>query len=132
MKDHCEKKRKIPVRKNGITKILEELCSLKRESLIANEKIICLINKMEVRIMSIISDFAARQNAYNDKLDQAHSGLTDDIQAMKEIIEKFQNTPGAITPEDQALLDELETRAATAVAKAEALDNLTPPAPPVE
>lgn len=73
---------------------------------------------------------AAKQNAHNDKLDAAHASLAADIQFLSDKITELQNTAGQITPEDQAILDALEARAATAVAKAEALDALTPPAPP--
>lgn len=77
--------------------------------------------------MSKISEFAEKQKAFNDRLDVAISGVTSDIAELNTKIEELQNTPGEITAEDQALLDELQTRIEALTAKAEALDALTPP-----
>lgn len=81
--------------------------------------------------MSAISEFSAKQNAHNDRVDAAINGVATDVKFLQDTIEKLQGTPGAITPEDQALLDQLEARADATAAKLEALDALTPPAPPV-
>ena len=97
------------------------------------------------KIMSVISDFAAKQAAFNkrqgDAVDAAVAsvtGLSTDIQALADKITELQNSPGAITPEDQALLNEAETQGDALAAKVEALSNslsaldaLNPPAPPV-
>jgi hypothetical protein len=89
------------------------------------------LKEMEIRIMSAISDFATKQNAFNDRLDSSIQGLTDDVQFMTDQIAKLQASAGTVTPEDQALLDGLEARIAAATTKLEALDALTPPKPPV-
>jgi chromosome segregation ATPase len=83
------------------------------------------------RHMSAISDFAAKQSAFNARIDSAVDGLTQDIAEMNAKIQELQNTPGAITPEDQGLLDELQQRGEGMAQKLEALDALHPPAPPV-
>lgn len=80
------------------------------------------------KIMSKISDFAAKQNAFNDRLDAAITGLQGDIKTLNDAIQKLQTSQGQITPEDQALLDQIEARADGIATKLEALDNLTPPA----
>lgn len=80
--------------------------------------------------MSAISDFAAKQNAFNDRIDAAVTGLQSDIDALNAEILKLQNSPGTITPEDQASLDALQARGEAIAAKLEALDALTPPTPP--
>lgn len=80
--------------------------------------------------MSSISDFAAKQNAFNDRQATAIDGLVGDVKSLNDKIEELQNSPGAITPEDQALLDALEVRADAMTAKIEALDAQTPPAVP--
>ncbi len=90
----------------------------------------CDLEQTERTIMSAISDFAAKQKAFNDRQDTAVSGLTADVEALNKKIEELQNSPGAITPEDQALLNDLETRGDAITAKLEALDALTPPVPP--
>ena len=88
------------------------------------------INERLDKIMSAISDFAAKQNAFNDRQDAAVEGLTTDVNALKAEIQKLQNSPGTITPEDQASLDSLQARAEGIATKLEALDALTPPTPP--
>lgn len=80
--------------------------------------------------MSQISNFAARQNAFNDRLDVAVTGLQGDIKSLNEAIQKLQDSQGQVTPEDQALLDQIEARGDQLASKLEALDALTPPAAP--
>lgn len=86
---------------------------------------------MERILMSKISDFATAQNAFNDQIDAAVTGLQGDIQALNDKITELQNSPGEITPEDQALLDTLQTRAEGIATKLTALDALTEAAPTV-
>ena len=81
--------------------------------------------------MSAISDFAAKQLAFNDRMNNAIAGLVGDVQMLNDAIAALQASAGAITPEDQALLNELEVAGDIMAAKLEALDNLTPPTPPV-
>ncbi len=80
--------------------------------------------------MSAISDFATKQNAFNDRIDVAVTDLQGDIEALNAEILKLQNSAGQITPEDQALLDGIQTRSEGIATKLEALDALTPPTPP--
>jgi DNA repair exonuclease SbcCD ATPase subunit len=79
-----------------------------------------------------ISEFAAKLTAFNDRVDVAITGLSEDVQALTNKITELQNTPGAITPEDQALLDAIETRTETITTKLEALNALNEnvPTPP--
>lgn len=94
--------------------------------------------------MSAVSDFVQKQKAFNDRqsaaidtVATATAGLAGDIEALNKKIEELQNSPGDITPEDQALLDELTTlgeglaaKAEAAAAAAKALDDANPPTPP--
>ncbi len=80
--------------------------------------------------MSVISDYAAKVNAFQDRVDTAITGIGGDIDALNAEILKLQNTSGAITPEDQALLDGIQARSEAIATKLEALDALTPPPPP--
>ncbi len=86
--------------------------------------------KTRSEIMSKISEFADKQNAHNDKIDAAISGLTGDIQALNDLIKQLQESNGEITPEDQALLDALDARGQAIETKLEALDALNPPPVP--
>lgn len=81
--------------------------------------------------MSKISEFSERQNAFNDRVDAAVDGLVEDVAGLKGEIVKLQTTPGPISPEDQALLDGIESRTNAIAAKIEALDAETPPVVPV-
>lgn len=83
-----------------------------------------------IKIMSAISDFAAAQAAFNDRMDTAITGLQGDVANLNEQIAALQATQGAITPEDQALLDGIQARAQGITDKLEALDGLTAPVPP--
>jgi len=115
-----------------LLKIIENICLVKKEIRCTEKTLIHEIEKLEEKIMSKISEFAAKVNAHNDKMDTAIGGLTDDVQDLKDLVQQLQNTQGEITAEDQALLDAIETRSGTIAAKLEALDALTPPPPPVE
>ncbi len=85
------------------------------------------LHNLKIIIMSAISEFATKQNAFNDRMDKSIEGLTQDVQTLKDLIVQLQNTPGQITPEDQALLDNIEARSDVIATKLEALDALTPP-----
>jgi hypothetical protein len=78
-------------------------------------------------IMSAISEFAAKQNAFNTRLDAALAGIGSDIKTLNDKIAELQGSPGEVTPEDQALLDSLQTSAEALAAKFEAVDAMTPP-----
>lgn len=83
--------------------------------------------------MSAISDFSTKVNAAFDQIGTAVDGLTADVTSLKSDIAKLQASAGAITPEDQALLDGIEARAESASTKLTALDGLTvPPVAPTE
>lgn len=110
----------------SIAKLAEELRNQNTQQAVLNR-----IAQLETKIMSAISDFAAKQNEFNNRQDAAIQGLTDDIKVLNDKITELQNTAGQITPEDQALLDAIQARAEAATAKLEALDALTPPKPPV-
>lgn len=76
------------------------------------------LKRMENRIMSAIGDWSAK---VGPKLDRIQTGL-DAVQAL---VEQLQNSPGAITPEDQALLDQIETKVDAIASDADSV-----PAPP--
>jgi peptidoglycan hydrolase CwlO-like protein len=88
------------------------------------------INQKQGQLMSAISDFAARQTAFNGRIDAAVTGLQGDVKFLQDKIDELQNSAGQITPEDQALLDDIDARADAVATKLEALDALTPPTPP--
>lgn len=83
----------------------------------------------KVRIMaSAISDFSDRVTKAFDEIGasvdaavQSLAGVAKDVTDLKALIDKLQNTPGAITPEDQALLDQAQAKADLLVTKTAAL-----------
>jgi hypothetical protein len=82
--------------------------------------------KLGEQIMQAIQDFVAAQNAFNDKMDIAIDDIQADIKFLNDQIAALQ-----LTPEDQAALDALKARAQAMADKLDALDALTPPAPPI-
>jgi hypothetical protein len=90
------------------------------------------LTHVERHVMSAISDFATAQKAHNDRVDAALTGLSGDIDTLNATIATLQGTQGAITAEDQTLLDTLQAQGEALAARIEAADALTPPAvPPV-
>jgi hypothetical protein len=81
---------------------------------------------MEERIVSAISESAARTTAFLNAISTGIDGLTADIEALKALIEQLQNSPGGITPEDQGILDQMEALAGTLADRIAALDAETP------
>jgi len=80
--------------------------------------------------MSAIKDYGDKVTAFLDRQDAAITGVSGDVDFLVAEIKRLQGTAGAITPEDQAILDGIQARAEAAATKLEALDALTPPPPP--
>lgn len=91
--------------------------------------LLAILHKLET-IMTAISDFAARVTAFMDRQDVAVADLQGDVKSLEDQIAALQASAGAITPEDQALLDGIQARASTVADKLDALDALTPPVVP--
>jgi len=89
------------------------------------------LKEMENRIMSAISDFGNAVNAKFDELGTAVDGVAADVDFLKAEIKKLQDNPGPISPEDQAILDGIQTRVGGLSDKVKALDAATenPPTP---
>ncbi len=80
--------------------------------------------------MSAISDFAAKQKAHNDAISAGIDGIATDVKTLNDKITALQNSPGTITPEDQATLDQLDATGQALADKVKAVDDLTPPPVP--
>jgi len=85
------------------------------------------LKELENRIMSAIKTSGAAITAHLQRVDAGLTAIAADIAQLKELIVTLQNSPGPISAEDQATLDELETLAGSLATRAEALDALTPP-----
>lgn len=99
----------------------------------SQERFLQILTTLQI-IMSKISEFADKQNAHNDAIDSAVSGLTGDIKSLNDKIAELQASAGTVTPEDQALLDAIEARGQSIADKLAALDAQTEnaPVPPTE
>lgn len=90
--------------------------------------------KVEKRIMATVTEaiaaFAAQMQTYNDAEDAAITALQGDVANLNAQIAALQNSPGQMTASDQALLDNIQARAATISTNLAALDSLTPPVVP--
>lgn len=95
------------------------------------DQVLTALTKIGADIMTAISDFATKQMAHNDRMGMAIDGIVADIVALNAKIAELQNSAGTVTPEDQALLDQLESQGDTLATKAEALDAMAPPPTPV-
>ncbi len=80
--------------------------------------------------MTPIAAFAEKVNAFADRVDAAVTGISGDVDALNAKIVELQNSPGAISAEDQASLDAIQARGEALATKVEALDALTVPTPP--
>lgn len=127
-------------------------------AILNNSAVLTRIAEMETRIMSKITEFAAAQKAFNEATAAATdslvasaeaqatatAGIAGDIDALNAKILELQNSQGGVTPEDQALLDDLQTQGAALQARVksaadasaahaaalQALDERTPPTVP--
>lgn len=79
-----------------------------------------------------IKKFADEVNARFDEIGTAVDGVVDDVAYLKQKIDELQNNPGPISPEDQAILNDLQARVNVTADKLKALDSATerPPTPP--
>lgn len=111
-----------------------------------NNAILDRMAEMERKIMSAISDYSLRVNTAFDAIGSSVDAMVDsvagvagDIAELKRLIAELQTNPGPITPEDQALLDALESKVNSLVSRTETvktsladLDAQTENVPPVE
>jgi len=80
------------------------------------------------RIMEAIQAFAGRVKASFQQIGASIDGVQADVTELKRIITELQNSPGTISAEDQASLDEAEALAGGLVTRLADLDAATAPA----
>lgn len=121
----------------GLSLAITSLASAVRElaQSTQQDRLNCRLERIEKRIEDMataIQEFAVKQKAHNDNIGKAIDGIVLDIKALNDKIAELQNSPGEVTPEDQALLNELEGQASALAAKLNALDQNEPPTVPDE
>jgi len=77
-----------------------------------------------------IAAFAAALNGFVTEIDTAVNGITGDVSNLKAQLEAIQNSPGTLSPEDQASLDAALASVGALSGKVKTLDDATPPAVP--
>lgn len=82
------------------------------------------------RLMSAITDYAAKQAAYNARIGGAIDGLSGDIANLKGQIDALVLQLGNLSPEDQAALAELVDAGDALASRIQTLDDMTPPVVP--
>lgn len=94
------------------------------------DAITALLTKNHTEIMSKFSDFAAAQKAFNDRQGASIDGIVADVKALNDKITELQKSQGEVSPEDQALLDQLQQQGEALAARLESVDAQTPPVVP--
>lgn len=77
-----------------------------------------------------LKTYADATTQYQDAQDVAITEVGTEIKALNDLITQLQNSPGQITPADQALLDQLQQRGQGLTQKIQALEQIAPPPPP--
>lgn len=121
----------------GLSLAITSLASAVRELAQATQqyRLNCRLEQIEERIKlmaTVIQEFATKQKAHNEKIGKAIDGVVADVKALNDKITELQNSPGAITPEDQNLLDEIVAQSEALANKLTALDETQPPTVPDE
>lgn len=80
--------------------------------------------------MSQLSDELAAVQANLDATSATLTNVAAGVLALDQIINDFQNSPGTLSPEDQAALDKIQSASNALAAQASAIST-TPPTPPV-
>lgn len=90
-----------------------------------------LISNQGTRLMSAITEFSAKQQAFNARIETAVTGIAGDVDNLTQQIRDLQNALGTLSPEDAAALQTILDSSEALASKLEALDGLTPPKVPV-
>jgi methyl-accepting chemotaxis protein len=80
-------------------------------------------------VMEAIQSFSARVKASFTAIGTSVDGIVSDVTELKRKIEELQASPGTLTPEDQAALDEIESMVGATASKLADLDAATATAP---
>lgn len=123
MHDHEHDYSKWPVLEHNLGHSMES-------TRLALQHIIRQLNHQKLQqeiIMSKITDFADQEKLDFQAMSDALDSIATDLVALNQKITDLQNSPGQVTPEDQAALDDIQAKSKAVTAKAQALV-VTPPA----
>jgi hypothetical protein len=80
----------------------------------------------EQHLMSQITDWAASEGANLQTISTTLDGVVTGIAALNKLITDFQNSPGTLSPSDQAALDAIQSQSAALVTQAGAISVSAP------
>jgi hypothetical protein len=81
-------------------------------------------------LMSQITDWAAKEQADLSAIRGSLGGIVTGIQALNDKITALQNSPGTLSPSDQAALDSIQADSDSLVTLAGSVIAVPPPTPP--
>lgn len=86
------------------------------------------LEKKGTDLMDKIQEFAAQEQANDDKLDAALNAIASELKTQNDTIQQLKDSLGQISPESQVLLTAVLARSAGLVEKANAIQNPPPAA----
>lgn len=111
-------------------RVIEDHLRVIEDKLADHHRHLLTIQKNQEKIMTAISDYAAKVKESFATISAGLDGIVGDLQTLNDKITQLQNNPGPITPADQALLDEAQALSASLATRVSAIDAQTPPTPP--
>lgn len=87
------------------------------------------IERKQDKIMSQITDWAAKEQADLTAISTTLDSVVTGIAALDQAIQNLQNSPGTLSTSDQAALDAIEAQSSALVTKAQAISTAPPTAP---
>lgn len=84
------------------------------------------LDNMEKRIISTITDWAAKEQADITGISATLDGIVTGVKALNDKIAALQNSPGTLSAYDQAALDAIQVASKDLVAKAAGISTTSP------
>jgi len=81
-------------------------------------------------MMATFEQYVKDQTDHNQATSDALNDIASDIQALTDLVASLRSAEGTLTAEQQAVLDELDSKGGELADKAKALANVTPPPAP--
>ena len=84
------------------------------------------LEKTEKNIMSAVTDWAAQEGVQLDGITAELTRIVAGVKALDDAISAFQNSPGTLSPSDQAALDAIQAKSKDVVSAAQAVNTDAP------
>ena len=85
-----------------------------------------VLTEGNIKLMSQVTDWAAQEQADLTAISATLDGIVTGVAALDTLITNFQNSPGTLSPSDQAALDAIQSASKAVVAKAAAISTVAP------